>query len=96
LSHNRFFPGTDLIDIDTGFLERNTILFRFSGVIHDPCHVQQGLGGDTPAMEANTARVGFGIDQRDTHAKISGKKCRGITAGTGTDYGKLRVVPVFH
>jgi hypothetical protein len=47
--------------------------------------VEQGLRWDATAVQADSARVYFWIDERDVHAKIGGEECSGVSSGTGTD-----------
>jgi hypothetical protein len=58
--------------------------------------VQQGFRGDTSTVEADAAGIGFRIDERDSHAEVSGKKCCGVSAGTGTDHCDVKVWSVSH
>ena len=56
-----------------------------------PGDMQQGLGGNAPAVKADTAGVLRRIDEGDGQAHIRGQKGGRVTAGAGTDDSQLCV-----
>ena len=53
--------------------------------------MEQGLGRDAAAIEADAARVYFRIDQRNFHAQVGSQKCGGISARTAADYSHTEI-----
>jgi hypothetical protein len=54
-------------------------------------HVQQGLRGNATPQQANAAKSGLLINQRDLHAQVSSEKCGGITARSGAKNAELSI-----
>ena len=48
-------------------------------------NVQQCLGRNAAAIEANPARVSFWVNERYVHAEISGEKGSGVSTGTAAN-----------
>ena len=49
-------------------------------------HVQERLGRNAAAVQADAARVGLGIDHSDLEAQVGRVKGSGVPAGTGTNH----------
>ena len=52
--------------------------------------MQEGLGGDTAAVQADAAGIGFGVDEGDLQAEVGGQEGRGVAAGPAADDRDLR------
>ncbi len=57
--------------------------------------VQQRLGGDASAEQADASQLGFQINQGNLHAEIGGQKGGGVTARPAPDDAKLCVHSFF-
>ncbi len=79
----------DLVDLDRRRAERHAPGGGVLRFVDDLGHVQQRLRRDAAAVEADTAGVGRGVDERDLHAAIGGIEGGGISAGTGADDDEL-------
>ncbi len=69
--------------------EMNAPLVAFPCVGDQLGGVQEGLGENAADVEAGTARLGARVDQRHLHPLVGRQKCRGIPAGTGTQYDQV-------
>ena len=78
LLDHAFFPRAQAGEIDLGIGELDAPVFGVTGFVDQLGHVQQGFRRNAAAVEADSARIRFGIDQRDFHAQIGGEKCRGV------------------
>src|SRR5207249_6303379 len=66
-----------------------TPLRRVSGIVDQFGNVQQGLRRNASAVDANTAGIEFGIDERDLQAEIGREKGRRVPTGTAADNCQL-------
>jgi hypothetical protein len=80
------------VDVDFGFAERDPPGIGIGRFVDQPGHMQKGLGGNAPAVKANTAGVLCRIDEGDGHAHISGQEGSRIAAGPGTDDRHLCII----
>ena len=79
------FPLPHPVDVDFGFAERDAPGVGIGRFVDQPGDMQQGLGGNAPAVKADTAGVFRRIDEGDGQAHIRGQKGGRVTAGAGTD-----------
>src|SRR5260370_15997686 len=89
LVDDSFFPSAELVEIDFGLSEFYAPVLRLLGFFEQLGHVQQSLGRDAAAIEADAARGYFRIDQRNFHAQVGSQKRGGVSAGTATDYSQM-------
>ena len=60
---------------------------RFPRFVDPLGHVQQGLGRDAAAIEADPARMGFVVYKGDIEPEVGGLEGGDITAGAAADSG---------
>ncbi len=86
-----FFPGAQMGEIDLGIGVFDAPCFGVTRLIDQLGHMQQGLGGNTSAVQTDSARIRFRIDQRNLQSQIGSQKCRGITARSATHYCDMQI-----
>ncbi len=91
LLDHAFFPGTQAGQIDFGVGVLDSPIFRMTGFIDQLGHVQQGFRRNAAAVETDSARIRFRIDQRDFQPEIGGQKCRGITTRPAAHHCDMQV-----
>ena len=81
-----FFPRTQARQIDLRRGELDAPIFGLMRFLQQLGHVEQRLRRNAAAVKADSAGVQFGVDQRDVHAEIGGKKCSGISTRTAAHH----------
>ena len=76
-------------EIDLRLAELDPPRLRVARLVEQLRDVQQRLGGDASAVDADAAGVHFGIDERDAQAEIGGEKRRRVPTRSGTDDDEL-------
>ena len=84
LADDLILPVAHPFEIDLWLGEVDADGGRFLGFADQFGDMQQRFGGDAAAVQADTARVDFGIDQGDCKPQFDGPEGRGIAARTGT------------
>jgi hypothetical protein len=57
-----------------------------AGFVDQLGDVEQGFGGDTAAIKANSAGVEFRVDERDFHSEVGSEERGGIATRASADY----------
>ncbi len=82
---DRIFPGPQLVEIDPRFTETDTAVSRVAGLEDELGGVEQCLGRDTSAVQANAPEAVIFLDENDLLAVVRRVKRRCVTAGPGAD-----------
>ena len=83
--HDGFLPGPEFGQVQGRLGESDTAVGGFTGGDNLVGGVQQRLGGNAAAVQANATEPPFTFDQNDLFAEVGGIEGRGVTAGTGAD-----------
>jgi hypothetical protein len=78
----------DFFESGFGIADLDAIIGRMFDVIKDLGALEQGLGGDTAPVEADSTE-GFPFDNSRFEAKLGGPNSGNITAGTASDNNKI-------
>ena len=76
------FPGAQFVQLNLRRAEGDAALGRFARLDNHFGGVQQGLGGNAAAIQADAAEFLVLLDQQHFFAQIGGVKSRGVTAGS--------------
>src|SRR6185295_19042268 len=79
----------ELREVDPRLAELDAPRLRASRLVQHVGDVQERLRGNAAAIDADAARVHFGIDKRHAQAEIGGEKRGGVAAGSASDDRKL-------
>ena len=83
LLYDFVFERSKLVEIDVWIRECHAPRRRVLRIADQFRDVQQCFGRNASAIQAHAARIRFGIDECDVHAKIRRVKRRGVAARTG-------------
>ena len=78
--HDGVFPGAQFVHFDLGRAEGDAAMGGFPGLADHFGGVQQGLGGNAAAIEANAAQLFVLFDEKNFFAEVGGVKGGGVAA----------------
>ena len=78
-----------LVEIDLGLAELDAEILRVRRLADHVGDVQQRLGRDAAAIDADAAGILLRIDERDLHPAVGRVEGGCVSAGTGADDDKL-------
>ena len=87
--HDGVFPGAQFVQFDLRRAEGDAAMGGFPGFADHLGGVQQGLGGNAAAIEANAAQFFVLFDKKNFFAKVGGVKGGGVAAGPGAKNNNL-------
>jgi hypothetical protein len=82
-----FFPAAQAGEVDVRAREVDPPILCVLRFLKQLGDVKQRFGGDAAAIKADTAGVEFRVDESNLHAKVGGKECGGVAAGSATNDG---------
>ena len=77
--------GAELREVDLRLPEFNSPCLRVARFVDQLGDVQQRLGRDAAAIDADAAGIHFRVDERGRKSEIGGEKCCGVSPGTAAD-----------
>src|SRR5262249_24105480 len=86
---DRVLEIAKLVEIDLGSAEFETPRRRVARFAHQLRDMQECLGGNAAAIDANATRVDLGIDECDLQTKIRGEEGRRIATRSPADHCQL-------
>ena len=91
LLDHAFFPTAQPRQINLRRRKFNSPILGLLRFLNQLGDMQQCLRGNAATIETHAAGINFGVDQRDLHAKISGKKGSSVAARSSADYSDAQL-----
>ena len=88
--------AAQLLEVELRLAERDAVLGHLAGLADDLGDVEQRLGRDAAAVEADAAELGVFVDEHDLHAVVGGVQGGRVAAGAAADDEELRFANVGH
>ncbi len=88
-AHDLVLEVAQLVEIDRRLLELNAEVLRVGRLGDDVGHVEERLGRNAPAVDADTAGILLGIDERDLHPPVGRIERRRVPTRPCSDYNQL-------
>ncbi len=86
LGHHAFLEGAQFGHVDLRLAKFHAPIRRVLAFGDQRRHVQQRLGRNAAAIQANSAGVLFKIDEGDVKAKVGAEESSGVTAGSAANH----------
>ncbi len=83
--------GAQLVEIDARLAELDAPRLRVARFIHDLGDVQQGLGRNAPAVDADAARIHLRVDERHRQPEIGREERSRVPSRAAADDDELGV-----